>query len=144
MLVEPHDLDALLGSGPRRELVHHPVDPGPGEPQVVDRTDRPAFEVGGDRLDADRAAIIVVDDYGEISTVHLVQPGFVHVEPDERLASGLAVELPVGKNLREVSRSTEKPVRDARRAAGAAGDPRGVEGLPERGGRGRDPGRSWC
>src|SRR2546426_10479654 len=69
-----------------------------------------------------RSAVELLDDRLQDAAVHVVEPELVHVEPLERLAGDLGGDLPVGADLGEGAHPLEQPVRDARRAAAAAGD----------------------
>src|SRR6185503_12386541 len=77
---------------------------------------------GGDRLEADRPAVVVVDDRAEEAAVEPVEAARVHAFAVERAARDVLGDGPVALHLRVVADASEQPVRDAWRSARAAGD----------------------
>ena len=77
---------------------------------------------GGDRLDADRAAVELLDDRAQDLVVDLVQPQLVDVETAQRLARDVSGDHAVRPHLGVVAHAPQQAVGDARRAARAPGD----------------------
>src|SRR2546425_2674430 len=76
---------------------------------------------GGDGRETNRSALELLDDGLQDPTVHVVEPELVHVEPFQRFAGDRRRDLAFGAHLRVVAYPLQEPVRDARRAAAAAG-----------------------
>ncbi|MGY3424773.1 hypothetical protein ACVWZW_005248 [Bradyrhizobium sp. F1.13.4] len=77
---------------------------------------------GGHRLDADRAAAIVLRDGREIAAVHGIEAGGVDLERAQRVVGNLAID-PVGIGRRsKIAHAAQQPAGDTRRATGAARD----------------------
>src|SRR5437773_560937 len=84
---------------------------------------------GGDRLDADGAALELLDDGAQDARVHVVQPELVYVEALQGFERDRGRDLAAGAHLGVVAHALQEPVRDPRRAAAAPrdlGDARGV------------------
>ena len=77
---------------------------------------------GGQRLDADRAAGVVLGDAAEVAAVHRVQPEPVHLQAGQRRVGDRAVDRVGAVHGGEVAHAAQQAAGDARRAAGAAGD----------------------
>ena len=78
-------------------------------------------EGGGQGVDPDGAAVVVVDDDREVAPVHLVEARLVDLEPLAGLDDPGEVDLPRAEHLGEVADAAEQAVGDARRAARAHG-----------------------
>src|SRR5215475_9746566 len=74
------------------------------------------------RLDADRAAAVVLRDHRDIAPVHGIETGAVDFERVQRLVGGAPVDRGHVIDQREVTHSPQQPASDARSAAGAACD----------------------
>ena len=68
-------------------------------------------------LDADRTAVVVVDDHGQVATVHLIETRRIDIEALERFARRLCIYLAVRQDLREVARTAKQAICDARSAS---------------------------
>jgi hypothetical protein len=88
---------------------------------VLDRVAR-LRERRGNRLDADRAAAIVLGDQREIAAVHRVEPGGVDFEMAERAVGDGAFDGWIASHQREIAHAFQQAPRDAWRAARAPGD----------------------
>lgn len=74
------------------------------------------------RLDADRAAIELINNCRQDTAVGVVQAEVVNIEHGEGAPGDLRRRNPIGTYLRVVADALEETVRDAGRAAGTAGD----------------------
>jgi len=79
-------------------------------------------EGGGESVEADRTAIIFLDDGAEQAAIKLVEAVGVDFQHFEGSDGGGAVDFSGGANFSEVSHTAQKTVRDARCAARAHGD----------------------
>src|SRR2546422_196614 len=96
---------------------------------------------GGDGGEPDRSTLELLDDGLQDPAVHVVEPELVHVEPLQRLGGDRRRDLAAGAHLGVIAHALQEPVRDARRAAAAAGDlgdARGVGRPVEDAGRATD------
>ena len=74
------------------------------------------------RLDADRAAAVVLGDAAEIAAVHRVEAEHVDLQPRQRRHRRSRDRPGGARDGGEVAHPAQQPPGDARRAAGAAGD----------------------
>ncbi|MGY4509803.1 hypothetical protein ACVIN2_003257 [Bradyrhizobium sp. USDA 3650] len=92
-----------------------------GLDDVLDRVAR-LGQCGGHRLDADRAAAIVLRDGGEVAAVHRIEAGGVDLERAQRVVGNLAID-PVGIGRRgKIAHAAQQPAGDTWRAARASRD----------------------
>src|SRR5256885_5118554 len=77
---------------------------------------------GGDGRETHGSALELLDDGLQDPAVHVVEPELVHVQPFQRFTGDRRRDLAPGAHLRVVAYPLQQPVRDARRAAAAAGD----------------------
>src|SRR2546430_966510 len=96
---------------------------------------------GGDGGEPDRSTLELLDDGLQDPAVHVVEPELVHVEPLQRLGGDRRRDLAAGAHLCVIAHALQEPVRDARRAAAAAGAPAGP---PARACVARGAGRPWA
>src|SRR2546426_9209547 len=78
---------------------------------------------GGDGAEPDWPALELLDDRLEDAAVHVVQPELVHVKPLQRFERDRGGDGAGGAHLGVIAHPFQQPVRDARRAAAAPGDP---------------------
>ena len=72
---------------------------------------------GAEGFDPHRPSPVVIDEDRQKASIHFIEARLVHIEPFERLSGGLAVELPVAQDLREVAGAAQQVVGDAWGAA---------------------------
>src|SRR6266850_7323669 len=94
------------------------------EERLVDVLDRVPLlaDRRRERVEPDRTPRELVDDGEEERAVHLVEARFVDVEEPERVPGHGPVDPALRAHVGEVTYPAEEAVRDARRAARAAGD----------------------
>ena len=79
-------------------------------------------DCGREAFTPDRAAIEFVDDGGENRAIHFVEAHRIDLQQLERAKRDLARDDRLLVHLREVTDTSQQPIRDARRAAGARRD----------------------
>ena len=86
---------------------------------LVDVLDGPhLFRAGdGQRLDAYRAAVIMMDDHFQQASVHLIEPQRIYIHALHGLGGLRAGDGPVSVHERKIPHAPEQTVGDAGRAA---------------------------
>src|SRR5436853_5281986 len=92
---------------------------------------------GSDGGEPDRSTLELLDDGLQDPAVHVVEPELVHVQPFQRFTGDRRRDPAPGAHLRVVAYPLQEPVRDAWRAAAAAGDLGDARGI----GRGAEDSR---
>ena len=94
-------------------------------------------QAGGERLDADGAALVEVGDHPEIAPILRVEPKAVDLQPGQRIVGKAGVDRGLATGG-EIAHTAEQAAGNARGAAGAAGNlPRAIVGQRQAQERGR-------
>ncbi len=83
---------------------------------------RGSESAGGNGVDADRPAAVILCDHAQIAPVHGVEAGGIHFQFAKRSVGDLAVDRFVAVDVGEVAHAAQQPSGDARGAARAARD----------------------
>src|SRR5688500_12126176 len=116
MLVRFLGGDSTARSAPEKSLLQ--------QVRLVDVLDRVARfgHGGGDRLDADGSALVVLDQNFQDPAVLSVEAGAIDLEPRARVVDDRFVDPPAAVDLCKVASAPEQAVRDARSSARTFGE----------------------